>query len=100
MKFTIVYNPEFFNDIVSAVDWYNEKQPGLGDRFFESVKKQTARLSTSALHFAIKYDNIRCLCIEKFPFVVHYRVDEQSKIVKVEALFHAYRDPKTWNQRT
>ena len=30
MKFTVEYNPDFFNDIVQAVDWYNEKQAGLG----------------------------------------------------------------------
>ena len=34
MKFTVEYNPDFFDDILQAVDWYNEKQAGLGDRFF------------------------------------------------------------------
>jgi hypothetical protein len=99
MKFKVIYNPEFFNDIALAVDWCNNKKAGLGDRLFNNVKKQTARLSTSALHFAIKYNNIRCLCIKKFPYVVHYQVDEQSKTVKVEALFHSGRNPKIWNER-
>jgi hypothetical protein len=25
MKFSVEYNPDFFNDITQAVDWYNEK---------------------------------------------------------------------------
>ena len=54
MKFNVEYNPDFFNDITQAVDWYNEKQDGLGDRLLNNIKKQTAKLSTSALHFAIK----------------------------------------------
>jgi hypothetical protein len=99
MRFKVEYNPEFFNDIAQAVDWYNEKQAGLGDRLFGNVKRQTTKLSTSALHFAVKYDNIRCLCIKRFPYLVHYRVIEETKTVKVEALLHMSRNPKIWNER-
>lgn len=67
MKFKIKYNPDFFTDIAQAVDWYNEKQSGLGDRFFGNVKKQAAKLSSTALHFAIKYDDVRCMGIKNFP---------------------------------
>lgn len=99
MKFKVEYNPDFFNDIAQAVDWYNEKQVGLGDRLLNIVKKQTTKLSTSALHFSMKYDDIRCLAVDKFPYLIHYRVNEQTKTVKVEAIFHTSRDPKIWNER-
>jgi hypothetical protein len=99
MKFTVAYNPEFFNDLVLAVDWYNDKQVALGEKFFDSVKKQTAKLSTSALLFAVRYDDIRCMRIEKFPYLVHYRIDEKIATVKVEALFHTSRSPKIWHDR-
>lgn len=99
MKFLVEYNPDFFNDIAQAVDWYNEKQTGLGDRFLNNVRKQTAKLSTSALHFAVKYDDVRCMCIKKFPYLVHYRVNQQNQTVKVEALLHTSRDPELWKNR-
>ena len=100
MKFSVEYNPEFFNDLVDAVDWYNDRKIGLGERFFNEVKKQTADLSTSALLFAVRYDDIRCVSIKKFPYMVHYRVNERTSTVKVEALFHTRRDPKIWHERT
>jgi len=100
MKFAVEYNPEFFNDLVDAVDWYNDRQIGLGTRFFNKVKKQTTKLSTSALHFAVRYDDVRCMRIEKFPYLVHYRVNKQTLTVKIEALFHTSRDPKIWYERT
>ena len=100
MKFSVEYNPEFFNDLVQAVDWYNDRQIGLGERFFKKVRKGMAKLSTSALLYAVKYDDIRCMRIEKFPYLVHYRVDKQTLTVKVEALFHTSRDPKIWYERT
>jgi hypothetical protein len=99
MKFTIEFNPEFYSDIEQAIDWYNEKHPGLGDKFFTAVKKHTEKLSFYPLHFAVKYDNIRCMNIKKFPYLIHYRVDEVLKIVKVEALFHTSRNPNIWNKR-
>ena len=99
-KFNVEYNPDFYNDLIQSVDWYNEQRAGLGDRFCRSVKKQTSRLSKSALCFAVRYCDIRCMRIEKFPYLVHYRVNEQTKTVKVEALFHTSRDPKIWNERT
>lgn len=99
MKYTVKFNPEFLNDLTEAVDWYNKKQSGLGDRLSGIVKKQTSALSGSALHFAIKYDDVRCMSIEKFPYLVHYRVDESQKTVKVEALFHMSRNPDIWDER-
>ena len=98
-KFNVVYNPDFYDDLVQSVDWYNEQCAGLGDKFFKSVKMQTAKLSTNALGFAVRYCDIRCMHIEKFPYMVHYRIDEQTKNVKVEALLHTSRDPKIWIRR-
>ena len=99
-KFKVEYNPDFFDDLVRSVDWYNEQCSGLGDRFYKKVKKQTAKLSTLAFCFSVRYSDIRCMLIEKFPYMVHYRVDVQNKTVKVEALFHTSRDPEIWNERT
>jgi len=99
MKFSVEYNPEFFHDLVQAVDWYNDRQIGLGERFSTEVRKQTAKLSTSALLFAVRYDDVRCMRIEKFPYLLHYRVNEHTLTVKVEALFHTSRDHKIWYER-
>jgi hypothetical protein len=99
MKFAVEYNPEFFNDLVDAVEWYNDRQIGLGTRFFNKVKNQTAKLSTSALLFAVRYNDVRCMRVEKFPYLVHYRANKQTSTVKVEALFHTSRNPKIWHEQ-
>lgn len=100
MKFIVEYNPDFYNDIAQAVDWYNGEQAGLGDRLLKTIKQQTAKLSISALQYAIRYDDIRCLHVDKFPYLVHFRVNEQSKTVRVEALLHTSRNLKVWEERT
>lgn len=100
MKFKITYNPEVQNDIQSAVSWYNEQQPGLGKRFLTTAKKQLNSLKGSADNYAIRYDDIHCMPIKKFPYMAHYRIDHENMTIKVEAVFHTSRDPKKWYQRT
>jgi hypothetical protein len=55
--------------------------------FLIQLKKCTVKLSSNPRQFAIKYDDIRCMPVEKFPFLFHYRIDEAKRTVKVEAHF-------------
>ena len=99
MKFKVVYNPEVFDDLQQAIDWYNEQQPGLGNRFFTTSKKQLNSLKSSALHYAIRYDDIHCMPIKRFPYMVHYRINLSDKTVTVEAVYHTSRSPKVLKNR-
>ena len=40
MRFKVEYNPDFFDDIVQIVDWYNEKQETLGNIVVQICTKQ------------------------------------------------------------
>ncbi len=99
MKFKLKFNPEFYDDLIQAIDWYNEQQPGLGSKFYSSVKKQVTQLNATAFNYSIRYDDIRCLPLKTFPYMVHYQIDIENKIVKIEALFHTSRDPSVWKKR-
>jgi hypothetical protein len=87
VKYTVIYNPEFYNDIEQAVEWYNKKLMGLGDRFFIEVKHHTASLSSCASQYAIKYDDIRCMGLKRFPYLIHFRIDEYLKSLKLKLYF-------------
>ena len=55
MKFAVEYNPEFFNDLVHAVDWYNDRQIGLGiDTYAHTVRRHTSTM----------YRHIRPCCMD------------------------------------
>ncbi|WP_310558233.1 type II toxin-antitoxin system RelE/ParE family toxin [Flavobacterium sp.] len=47
----------------------------------------------------MKYNEIRCRKIEKFPFLIHYQINENLNIVTVFAVFHTSRNPEIWNKR-
>ena len=51
MIFAVEFNPDFYLDIEQAVDCYNWKQAGLGDRLFETIKMQTSKLEINEFLF-------------------------------------------------
>jgi hypothetical protein len=99
MSFKIIYHPEVLSDIRNAVDWYNGQQNGLGDRFHSTIKEHLDFLKNSASGFAIRYDEVHCMPIRKFPYMVHYRIDITHKIIKVEAILNTNRDHRKWGER-
>jgi toxin ParE1/3/4 len=59
-----------------------------------------AKLNQSALHYQVRYDDIRLLPIPSFPYYAHYRVDEENSTVFLEAIFHTRENPEDWRTRT
>jgi len=98
-KFKITIAPEAIEDIHQAVLWYNEQLEGLGQRFSTQVKTSINSLKTNPQRHSIRYNEVRCLLIKKFPFLVHYTIHESQNIVEIFAVFHTSRNPKIWEKR-
>jgi len=87
------------SDITEAVKWYNKRQPGLGLRFQKIVKSQISTLKSNANIYTIRYKNAHCMPINKFPFMVHFRIDEEAYVVVVFAVIHTSQNPEIWEER-
>ncbi len=98
MVYTLVIDPEAISDIQKAIDYYNEQQIGLGKRFEASVNKHLEILKKNPF-FHTRYDGVRCLPLQKFPFMVHFTVDEDQQAVTVRAVFHTSLNPAQWEKR-
>lgn len=92
-KFALNLEPEVFDDIQDAVDYYNSCKDGLGKRFFNIIDKHFNFLKKNYFSFSIRYDDIRCMPVKKFPYMIHYRVLENQEIVSVKAVFCTYENP-------
>ena len=98
MAFKIKVEPEAMDDIQQGIDWYNKKQAGLGRKFLKEVKACFKSLKISPF-FQIRYDDVRCLPLKKYSFMVHFTVHEADKLVIVRAVFNTYLDPGNWKNR-
>lgn len=95
MPFKIVIDPRAINDIVQAVDYYNSKQIGLGEKFKTNIDKYIERLSINP-YYAFKYKDYRSLPLRKFPFLILFHVNERDKKVFINAIFNTYQNPKKY----
>lgn len=99
MNYSLQIDIDAFNDIQNTSEWYEIQSKGLGLRYKNQTKKQINSLKKNPYLFSIKYDEIRCRKIEKFPFLIHYTIDEELKTINVFAVFHTSRSPEIWKNR-
>jgi len=86
-------------DIRSAAKWYNERSKGLGQRFVLVVKEEVRFICHNPYAFEVRYDNVRTIPLKKFPYMLHYYVNEAEKEIVVIAVLHTSRNPDIWSER-
>jgi predicted ester cyclase len=95
--FKIRIEPEAHQDIQEAIDWYNQQQQGLGRGFHTEVKSSFKKLKIHPF-FQVRYDNVHCFPLKKFPYMIHYTVDEGNKQIIIRAVFNTSRKPEIWKR--
>ena len=99
MAFKIKTEPEAHEDIQEGIDWYDKQQPGLGRKFHSEVKAYFKKLKINPF-FQIRYDDVHCLPIKGYPYMIHYTINEATKLITVKAVFSTRKDPQNWKERT
>ena len=93
MAFLLKVDLRAFDNIQEEVDYYDEQQKGLGKRFFKAVEEGFKTLKSNPFS-QVRYDNVRCIPLKRFPFLIHFTIDENSKTVFVHAVLHTSLEPK------
>ena len=88
------------SDINEIKNWYNLQHPKLGLRFQDSTIKQINRLAKFPYSNTIRYNEIRCLVVKGFPYMIHFYIDEKSHTSIVLAIISTDRNPKIWKDKT
>ena len=87
-KYKIVFSPKAITDIEEAISYYNRQLLGSGNRFISDLKTIYKSIDRNPFFATIKYDNVRCAGLKKFPFSVHFTIDEERRIVTIAAVFN------------
>lgn len=98
MRFSLKIDIDAVKDIKDASSWYEEQQKGLGKRYSTQVAVQINELIKDPLLYRIRYNEVYCLKINKFPFMIHYKVVEN--VITIFAVIHTSRNPKIWEKRS
>jgi len=93
------YHPSVADDIADAIDWYETRSAGLGERFRCAVDARFDDIVANPEMFPRAFDDLdfRFARIRKFPYLVLYRV--RNSIVNVLGVFHSASAPEKWRRR-
>lgn len=99
-NFSVIKHDDVNKDLQQIIDYYNDKKDKLGNKFYAKALKQMKLLSNDFLLYEVKYQNIRCVSVEGFPYQIHYTINQKEKVVFINAVIAMSQDPDTqWGKR-
>lgn len=94
MTYKLIIAPKALKDIDKATEYYFDIQKKLAKRFTKDLKDQTKYVHKNPLHIQVRYDNIRIAHLKKFPYSIHFTIEEQTIIIL--AVFNMAMDDQKW----
>ena len=79
-------------DLNEAFKYYSEINPKLGQRFLKLINAALNDLKKNP-NYQVRYDNFRMKVVNKFPYVIHYILDEDQQIVFIYGIRNTYQNP-------
>ena len=95
MIFEVVIEPRAILDIQDAVDYYESKQNGLGEHFYQVIDDHIEILTKNPF-FQIRYKDYHGFPMKKFPFIIFYFIDEKLKTIYILSVFNTALNPSKY----
>ncbi len=99
MKYQIVLTPPAQDDFLESLKWYSQQQEHLEARFHAAVVETVDLIAENPYLFSERRKAVRVAVVQKFPFLLFYKVEVPSQRIVVLAILHQSRDPKIWLKR-
>jgi len=95
MIFKIKMTPVAQQDIRIAAVWYSKQVKGLGKKFLNELKSNKKILEKNPF-FAERNKGIHTLPLKKFPFIIHFTINEKNKEVIILSVLHTAQNTAKW----
>ena len=86
-----------YYELRDAVDYYNLKLEGLGDRFKENVQEGLTRIEAYPDAWEKQTESTRRYVLNRFPYKIVYRV--LNDVIYILAIACSHRNPDYWVDR-
>lgn len=91
MTYVLLLSPALEDDVAVAVEHYREIAPELAERFVDQLERTLRLIESYPLAGRSLYGDVRRMVLNRFPYLLTYRVDGNR--VRVHLLAHTRRDP-------
>ena len=93
-----VFHPEAEREFFAAIDYYEDREPGLGYDFAIEVRSTIDTILNFPQAWPIIEDDIRRCQTRRFPYGIIYAIYED--VLFILAVMHLHRDPGYWKERS
>ncbi|HEY8659604.1 MAG TPA: type II toxin-antitoxin system RelE/ParE family toxin [Hanamia sp.] len=91
---SVIFSSRAQKEINESWNWYEERQPGLGDRFLKELRNRIYIIERTPGKFPARFKTYKEAQVPVFPFCVIYRINNKKKLIRIVSIFHTSRNPK------
>ena len=91
------FHPEAENEFLKAIDYYEDREEGLGFDFAVEVYSTIDRAGRHPKAWPVLEGEVRRCQTKRFPYGILY--SEETQEIFVLAVMHLHRDPDYWKHR-
>jgi len=100
MTFNVIAEAEAKREWNEAVDWYEERETGVGWRFDDELQAFLQSLSQDPERFRLATTLTRKATMPKpWPYSIYFTMNTEHREVKVLAIWHGARNPMELRRR-
>lgn len=94
MAYKVVIDQRAISDIENPMNYYRNISQKTMLGFYSNLQNKLKGLAISPYH-QIRYKKVRCLPLIKYPFMIHFTVDESRNQVIILAVLNTYQNPES-----
>ena len=93
----VIFTPEADNEVADAYNWYESREPGLGEEFLRCMEACLQVVQRHPFAYPVAVDEFRSAPVRRFPFEIFYEPIGDS--ITVYSVFHCSQDPQKWRSK-
>ncbi len=93
----VIFDPDAELEFLSAVEYYEECQKGLGRKFISEIQFAVDKITEAPFRYRVIRSPFRRYLVQKFPYGIMYTIEPDH--IRVIAIAHTRRKPKYWVKR-
>lgn len=92
----IDFTPHAKTEIAKAYDWYDDREPGLGEEFLRCLDACVFNIQRTPNLYPAVEGQFRRALVRRFPFEIFYETTKEG--VLIYSVFHGSQDPEKWRK--
>jgi hypothetical protein len=94
-KFDIEISPRVAKDLLNSLYYYEKISKKVSTNFLKDFKQTLSKIKRNP-NLQIRYNEVRCIPLNNYLFMLHFKIYEKDNLVVIYALIHTSLNPNDY----